>query len=330
MSTLAKMAPWFAKTLIEKWEKHGVPLDRESVMGWLDSPNGREYMAAELRTKGLVAEQTPDGGLKFHPGGVEEDALTRAGLRRRRRRRRWKTFDEVERERDEADDEQAKDDNFARMADDDGDDERDDGENGDDVISRAVRAHGGKITAAEALTWLRSDTVGREFARAHKQENPMDTGQKLAAFAKRSGGVMELAGEIVEKGLPSTMASEQEFTKLMTAHACKLYPSMRPDVAFAKLYADERVLREAHAIVKAIPTEMVITPMFVGGAEARDVNDPKSAMEQLNALVEEQRKRAPFMSAAQAFAAVYKDNPKLAALERVQNRPKPGDHPSYR
>ena len=108
---------------------------------------------------------------------------------------------------------------------------------------------------------------------------------------------------------------------------------MRPDAAFSKLYCDSgedgRAIRKAIAVIK-MPNMMSVTPMFVGGAEARDVNDPKSAMEQLNALVEEQRKRAPFMSAAQAFAAVYKDNPKLAALERVQNRPKPGDHPSYR
>jgi hypothetical protein len=258
-------------------------------------------------------------------------------------KRTWKSFAEVEAERadDDADDDAARDRNFGEMAEED-DDERDDGENDDDVVSRAIAAHGGKITAAEALTWLRSDTVGREFARAHKGE-PMNTTEKLNAFAKRAGGVIELAETIVAKGgLPSTLADEAEFTRLMTEHAQKLYPNMRPDAAFAKVYTEERVLREAHAIVKAVPNEMVITPVYVGGADAfpstrrRDGSsaklgegniDAKPALEQLNDLVAEQRKLAPFMTDAQLFARVYEANPGLAKRERDENRPT--GHPSF-
>jgi hypothetical protein len=66
-----------------------------------------------------------------------------------------------------------------------------------------------------------------------------------------------------------------------------------------------------------------LQPRFVGGADARAVNDPKSALAQLQALVNEQRAQNPTLSEAQAFAQVYADpkNADLAARERAQNRP---------
>jgi hypothetical protein len=245
MTSLAKAAPWFAKTLVEK---SGGALDRETVMDWLlNTPDGNQYLIAEARDHG---------------------------------KRKWKSFAEVEAERDEADDDAARNENFRDLADeDDGDDDD------DNVVSAAVRAHGGKITAAEALTWLRSDTVGREFARAHSKGEPMNRTEKLNAFAKRAGDVVELAKSICEKGLPATLANEEDFTRLVTEYACKRFPGVKSDVAFSKLYCDSgedgRAIRKALNIIK-MPNMMSVTPMFVGGAEARDVNDPKSAMEQLD------------------------------------------------
>ena len=67
---------------------------------------------------------------------------------------------------------------------------------------------------------------------------------------------------------------------------------------------------------------MNVEPVFVGGAAAQDVNDPRDAYAQLQALAAEQRKRAPFMTAEQAFAAIYSDpaNAELANAERRQSR----------
>jgi hypothetical protein len=75
---------------------------------------------------------------------------------------------------------------------------------------------------------------------------------------------------------------------------------------------------------------VTLTPSFVGGEAARSPNNPRSALEQLDELVREQRKRSPEMSPAQAFAAVYTDprNRALAAQERAENRPQ--GHPAYR
>jgi hypothetical protein len=66
-----------------------------------------------------------------------------------------------------------------------------------------------------------------------------------------------------------------------------------------------------------------LQPRFVGGAAARAVDDPRSALAQLQALVAEQRAQNPTLSEAQAFAQVYTDpkNADLAARERAQNRP---------
>jgi hypothetical protein len=71
---------------------------------------------------------------------------------------------------------------------------------------------------------------------------------------------------------------------------------------------------------------MQITPVFVGGEDARDVNDPKAALKQLTDLAEEQHRRAGG-SFAQAFATVYAQHPELAKRERAENRPQ--GHPSY-
>jgi hypothetical protein len=51
------------------------------------------------------------------------------------------------------------------------------------------------------------------------------------------------------------------------------------------------------------------------------VNDPQSALAQLKALVDEQRRQNPTLSEAGAFAQVYADNPQLAEQERRENRP---------
>lgn len=64
-------------------------------------------------------------------------------------------------------------------------------------------------------------------------------------------------------------------------------------------------------------------PLQTGADAAQDVDDPADALAQLQELAAEQRKRAPFMTVEQAFAATYTDpaNARLAAAERRQNRP---------
>jgi hypothetical protein len=59
-----------------------------------------------------------------------------------------------------------------------------------------------------------------------------------------------------------------------------------------------------------------------GGRAATAVDNPKSALAQLQALVDAQRAQNPTLSEAQVFAQVYANNPSLAKQERLENSPK--------
>jgi hypothetical protein len=136
------------------------------------------------------------------------------------------------------------------------------------------------------------------------------------------------------KAYPNIAEPDRAFARFVDAHpevlrACEVAKSAGWLSVMPQLRANtDSVYREKmDAEVKKL-APMQIMPVFVGGREATASNNPKSALAQLNALVEEQRKRSPEMSAAQAFARVYRDNPALAAQERRENRPT--GHPAYR
>jgi hypothetical protein len=71
------------------------------------------------------------------------------------------------------------------------------------------------------------------------------------------------------------------------------------------------------------PGRATLQPRQVGGADARAVNNPKSALDGLQKLVDQQRAANPTLTEAGAFAQVYTDpkNAALAARERDENRP---------
>jgi hypothetical protein len=66
---------------------------------------------------------------------------------------------------------------------------------------------------------------------------------------------------------------------------------------------------------------MSLEPVFVGGADARDVNSATAALEQLNKLAEEQRARAPWMTFAQAFSTVFQDAKNAELAAKAHQRP---------
>jgi hypothetical protein len=68
-----------------------------------------------------------------------------------------------------------------------------------------------------------------------------------------------------------------------------------------------------------------LEPKQVGSRDARNVDDPKSALDQINDLIAEQRRQHPELELtdAQWFARVYSDpaNRDIAKRERMENRP---------
>jgi hypothetical protein len=71
------------------------------------------------------------------------------------------------------------------------------------------------------------------------------------------------------------------------------------------------------------PGRATLRPRVVGGADARAVDSPRRALDQLNELAAEQRRQNKTLSEAGAFAAVYLDprNAELVRREREENRP---------
>jgi hypothetical protein len=142
--------------------------------------------------------------------------------------------------------------------------------------------------------------------------------EKLREVVK-AYGIMPLAKQMIAEG-SSYGIDESEFTKLATAHAQGLHPDMSPAAAFEKLFSDNSedgvILREAHSIAKAA----TFTPIVVDG-NADNPDDAREAYEALMRLAEEQRARAPWMSAEQAFDEVMRKNLELAA--KALRRPAP-------
>src|SRR4029077_13536856 len=71
------------------------------------------------------------------------------------------------------------------------------------------------------------------------------------------------------------------------------------------------------------PGRATLQPRVVGGSDARAVDNPRRALDQLNELAAEQRRQNKTLSEAGACAPVYLDprNAELVRREREENRP---------
>jgi len=169
----------------------------------------------------------------------------------------------------------------------------------------------------------------------NSMQHTTDTWQTLA----KDFGVIAVAKHVVDNGAGSL--GEHEFTQLLTEHAKREHPDMTPEQAFEKVFSadDEsgKLLRQAHALTKAWPAPLSISPVQTPAGPSRragsspprqdgtdrDLGDA-SAYAQLQALAESQRRAGE--TAAQAFARIYAEpaNRHLVDAERAQNRPDGG------
>jgi hypothetical protein len=158
--------------------------------------------------------------------------------------------------------------------------------------------------------WL--DVVGEETEETEKA-HMMDREEFLKGMVRRDGGIVGLCKRICKQG-PGDI-SENELTQLITEAAMAQYPDASPAAAFTKAYSSPQgePLRRAIQIAKGMlePTKPV-------GGEDVDPNDASKAYEQLQELAEKQRRRAPFLSAAQAFERAGRERPDL--LRRATSR----------
>ena len=152
--------------------------------------------------------------------------------------------------------------------------------------------------------------------------------QNLLAIGK-AGGAVAMA-KIINADNDAHGLSEEEYTRILTEHAQKLYPAKTPDSAFATVFsdtgADGVMLRKAHAVVRL--SAFGVQPTMVGGLDAQnaanDSTESSEAYKQLVDMAEKMRAAsATPLSSDQAFARVFENpaNAKLAAKAHVRPRP---------
>jgi hypothetical protein len=100
------------------------------------------------------------------------------------------------------------------------------------------------------------------------------------------------------------------------------FGSKRPGSNVTSAARDQQFLSRTSKAA-GMPGRATLTPRLTGGAAARAVDNPKSALDELQALVDQQRAVNPALSESQAWQRVYEhpDNQALAARERAENRP---------
>jgi hypothetical protein len=198
-------------------------------------------------------------------------------------------------------------------------------------LARLLVASGKFSDHGQALHHLLNTPHGAALlhrTRTHKAEKESQPMTSLQDIVKSFGvdGVVEIAKNIVEEQ-KSSRITEHELVELATTAAQSAYPTLSPSQAFAKLYASERVLREAVQVAKAMPFVADLSPLVVGGEANRggDVNpnDPAEAIAQLKELG---ARKWPTASEAQQFANAFTHpgHEKLAA--RAHRRPTPTTH----
>ena len=174
---------------------------------------------------------------------------------------------------------------------------------------------------AAALQHLLHKPSGQALlARMHKtgKELPMDKTETLRAIAK-AGGIVAVAKAIIDENR-SYGITEQEFVELASESAQAEFPLLSKAQAFAKLYESEVTLREACSVLKAMPFQVDLQPLMVGGEAAQDVNDPTEAIEQLKQLG---RDKWPTATEAQQFERALTAPENHALARRAVPRPQP-------
>jgi hypothetical protein len=140
---------------------------------------------------------------------------------------------------------------------------------------------------------------------------------RIAKF--KSLNPVAVAKVIVDDG-KSYGITESELVELISNHDRQ--PGESAAKCFSRHYEAQDdaglALRKAVAIAKDM---MSHEPMFVGGADARDVNSAAKAYNQLMQMAEEQRARAPWKTVAQLFSELMQDPKNAELAAKAHQRP---------
>jgi hypothetical protein len=204
--------------------------------------------------------------------------------------------------------------------------DRDEDDGGDSIKPPVVDHHisrladlvaegsGGKVDRAAALRWLLHHRDGIAMARTHKAAKESTMSTSLGDILKTYGAT-RICKHICEVG--KTGYGEHELVAALTKYAAEQHPELTEAQAFAKLYENASVWR-AIAIAKTMPFVADLTPLMVGGEDARDLSDESGAIKQLQKLGAD---KWPTLSEAQQFANAFSDPVNAALAQRAHRRP---------
>ena len=179
--------------------------------------------------------------------------------------------------------------------------------------------HVENLTREEALHWLAHDPHGRSLAR-ERGEPISDLADLLVEASmrpteKREAPKMDMTKTLREVG-------EAGFTQMIEKYAKTVHPTLTKEQAFTKVFTE---LTTTKAVRSAARTR---SPSKARSMTTRPRTRPRASRttrsKNWKSLPQQERRRNPTLTKAQAFTKVYTDpaNAKLAQRERVQNRPK--------
>ncbi len=187
-----------------------------------------------------------------------------------------------------------------------------------------VEAGGGRVSRAEAISFLLSTPAGQAIIRTTKRETPEKEQQPMEQVHAivKNFGLVGVAKAMVDQQRDFGI-SESEFTELVLDHA-KLNKRDGESAAgaFSRIFTagteDGALLRKAHQLTK----NAALQATQVGAEDALDTNtDASAAYQQLVDMAEKLRASAPFLSVSQAFERSFTASPELAA--KAHRRPAP-------
>lgn len=175
------------------------------------------------------------------------------------------------------------------------------------------------LTRSEAKHFLLHDPDGRALLR--DSGGDIDTlADHVVEASQRATNKRNEASKMDRMTKNVRSMGEAEYTRIVGDYAKRLYPELSRERAFTKVFTADDAASQAIRYFWKLAKQ--------GSAavdeDERDDDDEDDALEELERLAEQERRRENGMSKAQAFAKVYQDpaNVDLVKRERRQNRPR--------
>jgi hypothetical protein len=176
-----------------------------------------------------------------------------------------------------------------------------------------------------------ADEIGEDQKTTRKRNLPTTSTKRcgpkpntvLQVILKSESAMHALCKHLADNG-GSGFTHSQFDRKVLEPYARNKYPALRLGTAIAKVLSEEREVARAYSAVHSAYYPAYAVAKAQPVVDDDDDEDDADALEELERLAEQERRRTNGMTKAAAFSKVYCDpaNARLAQRERTQNRPR--------